>query len=80
MTDHSPQMISLMDNLLKRENLDLRLTPYRVLPTGEGSACGRYVNCTIAINTPYVNMVVRHDLPCVSRMDWIVVVYTEQHI
>lgn len=29
-----PQMISLMDNLLKRENLDLRLTPYRVLPTG----------------------------------------------
>ncbi len=28
------QMISLMDNLLKRENLDLHLTPYKVLPTG----------------------------------------------
>ncbi|KAK9811578.1 hypothetical protein WJX72_006428 [[Myrmecia] bisecta] len=27
------QMFSLMDRLLKRENLDLRLTPYRVLPT-----------------------------------------------
>lgn len=24
------QMISLMDRLLKRENLDLRLTPYKV--------------------------------------------------
>jgi hypothetical protein len=32
------QMISLMDNLLKRENLDLRLTPYTVLPTGEAAA------------------------------------------
>ena len=29
------QMISLMDNLLKRENLDMRLSPYKVLPTGE---------------------------------------------
>jgi phosphatidylinositol 3-kinase len=28
------QMISLMDNLLKRENLDMRLSPYKVLPTG----------------------------------------------
>ncbi|BDA44872.1 phosphatidylinositol 3-kinase VPS34 [Coccomyxa sp. Obi] len=27
------QIFSLMDRLLKRENLDLRLTPYRVLPT-----------------------------------------------
>ena len=24
------QMVSLMDRLLKRENLDLRMTPYRV--------------------------------------------------
>jgi hypothetical protein len=31
-------MISLMDNLLKRENLDLRLTPYTVLPTGNSPA------------------------------------------
>ena len=28
------QMISLMDRLLKRENLDLKLTPFRVLATG----------------------------------------------
>lgn len=27
------QMISLMDRMLKRENLDLRMTPYKVLPT-----------------------------------------------
>jgi hypothetical protein len=27
-------MISLMDSLLKRESLDLHLTPYKVLPTG----------------------------------------------
>jgi phosphatidylinositol 3-kinase len=27
------QLISLMDNLLKKENLDLKLTPYRVLAT-----------------------------------------------
>lgn len=28
------QMVSLMDRLLKLENLDLHLTPYRVLATG----------------------------------------------
>lgn len=28
------QLLALMDDLLKREGLDLRLTPYRVLPTG----------------------------------------------
>ena len=27
------QIISLMDRLLRRENLDLKLTPYRVLAT-----------------------------------------------
>jgi phosphatidylinositol 3-kinase len=29
------QLISLMDRLLRKENLDLRLTPYRVLATGQ---------------------------------------------
>ncbi|ORY40889.1 phosphatidylinositol 3-kinase [Neocallimastix californiae] len=28
------QIITLMDQLLKKENLDLKLTPYKVLPTG----------------------------------------------
>ncbi|KAF8067321.1 Phosphatidylinositol 3-kinase [Scenedesmus sp. PABB004] len=37
------QMISLMDNLLKRENLDLRLTPYRVLPTGSDDGLVEFV-------------------------------------
>lgn len=29
------QMVSLMDRLLKLENLDLHLTPYKVLATGQ---------------------------------------------
>eukprot|EP00879_Flechtneria_rotunda_P010868 GHRR01011358.1.p1 GENE.GHRR01011358.1~~GHRR01011358.1.p1 ORF type:complete len:821 (+),score=283.38 GHRR01011358.1:733-3195(+) len=37
------QMISLMDNLLKRENLDLRLTPYKVLPTGSDDGLVEFV-------------------------------------
>lgn len=37
------QMISLMDNLLKRENLDLRLTPYTVLPTGSDDGLVQFV-------------------------------------
>ncbi len=37
------QMISLMDRLLKRENLDLKLTPYRVLATGTDSGLVEYV-------------------------------------
>jgi hypothetical protein len=36
-------MISLMDNLLKRENLDLRLSPYRVLPTGSDDGLVEFV-------------------------------------
>ena len=28
------QIITLMDRLLRKENLDLRLTPYKVLATG----------------------------------------------
>lgn len=35
------QIFSLMDRLLKRENLDLRLTPYRRAPfTLSDAACG----------------------------------------
>jgi phosphatidylinositol 3-kinase len=36
-------MISLMDSLLKREALDLRLTPYRVLPTGSDDGLVEFV-------------------------------------
>eukprot|EP00882_Tetradesmus_deserticola_P028805 GHRQ01032100.1.p1 GENE.GHRQ01032100.1~~GHRQ01032100.1.p1 ORF type:complete len:238 (+),score=109.83 GHRQ01032100.1:461-1174(+) len=39
-------MISLMDNLLKRENLDLRLTPYTVLPTGSDDGLVQFVPST----------------------------------
>ncbi len=37
------QMISLMDSLLKRESLDLRLTPYRVLPTSADDGLVEFV-------------------------------------
>lgn len=37
------QMISLMDRLLKRENLDLRLTPYKVLPTSSDDGLVEFV-------------------------------------
>eukprot|EP00201_Polytomella_parva_P010936 CAMPEP_0175050788 /NCGR_PEP_ID=MMETSP0052_2-20121109/7445_1 /TAXON_ID=51329 ORGANISM="Polytomella parva, Strain SAG 63-3" /NCGR_SAMPLE_ID=MMETSP0052_2 /ASSEMBLY_ACC=CAM_ASM_000194 /LENGTH=273 /DNA_ID=CAMNT_0016315013 /DNA_START=106 /DNA_END=927 /DNA_ORIENTATION=- len=38
------QMIGLMDRLLKRENLDLKLTPYRVLPTGSDEGLVEFVS------------------------------------
>ena len=37
------QLISLMDRLLKRENLDLKLTPYRVLATGSDTGLIEFV-------------------------------------
>jgi len=37
------QMISLMDRLLKRENLDLKLTPYQVLATGRDTGLIEFV-------------------------------------
>lgn len=38
------QMISLMDRLLRRENLDLKLTPYRVLATSSRHGFVQYVD------------------------------------
>lgn len=35
------QIISLMDRLLRRENLDLKLTPYRVLATSSRHGTSR---------------------------------------
>lgn len=40
------QMISLMDRLLKREALDLHLTPYRVLPTSGDDGLVQFVPST----------------------------------
>jgi len=37
------QMISLMDRLLRRENLDLKLTPYRVLATSSRHGFVQYI-------------------------------------
>lgn len=38
------QMITLMDNLLNKENLDLKLTPYKVLSTGIKSGFVQYID------------------------------------
>ncbi|KAG0614104.1 hypothetical protein M758_6G151500 [Ceratodon purpureus] len=40
------QMVSLMDRLLKLENLDLQLTPYRVLATGTDEGMVEFVPST----------------------------------
>ncbi|XP_017040720.1 phosphatidylinositol 3-kinase catalytic subunit type 3 [Drosophila ficusphila] len=43
------QMITLMDKLLRRENLDLKLTPYKVLATSSKHGFLQYVDsCTVA--------------------------------
>lgn len=36
-------MVSLMDRLLKLENLDLHLTPYRVLATGQDEGMMEFI-------------------------------------
>ena len=41
------QIISLMDRLLRRENLDLKLTPYRVLATS--SRHGPLIECVVCV-------------------------------
>ena len=44
------QIISLMDRLLRRENLDLKLTPYRVLATSSRHGTSLFfpfVNCAL---------------------------------
>lgn len=38
------QMITLMDKLLRRENLDLKLTPYRVLATSSKHGFMQYID------------------------------------
>lgn len=40
------QMLSLMDRLLKKENLDLKLTPYRVLATGRDDGLVEFIPST----------------------------------
>lgn len=40
------QMIRLMDNLLKEDKLDLRLTPYSVLATNVSDGFVQYVKAT----------------------------------
>lgn len=37
------QIITLMDKLLRKENLDLKLTPYKVLATGSDSGLMQYI-------------------------------------
>eukprot|EP01025_Chloroclados_australasicus_P004742 TRINITY_DN11257_c0_g5_i1.p1 TRINITY_DN11257_c0_g5~~TRINITY_DN11257_c0_g5_i1.p1 ORF type:complete len:871 (-),score=117.28 TRINITY_DN11257_c0_g5_i1:1332-3944(-) len=45
------QMFSLMDRLLKRENYDLKLTPYSVLPTGPEDGIVEFVERAEGLGT-----------------------------
>ncbi|OKL64704.1 hypothetical protein UA08_00656 [Talaromyces atroroseus] len=40
------QIITLMDQLLQKENLDLKLTPYRILATGSTAGAAQFVPST----------------------------------
>ena len=40
------QIISLMDRLLRKENLDLKLTPYRILATGASAGAVQFIAST----------------------------------
>ena len=45
------QLISLMDQLLKKENLDLKLTPYKVLSTSATTGMVEFVPNSINLAT-----------------------------
>jgi len=45
------QIITLMDQLLKKENLDLKLTPYKVLPTGLDHGLIQFVSNSFSLAT-----------------------------
>jgi len=44
------QMISLMDRLLKQEHLDLRITPYQVLPTSPNAGLIEFVPASLPLS------------------------------
>ena len=44
------QMVSLMDSLLKRVNLDLKLKPYRILATGARDGLMEFVSGSLAVS------------------------------
>lgn len=45
------QIITLIDSLLLKENLDLKLTPYRILATGPATGAMQYIHPSIALST-----------------------------
>ncbi|CAG8689830.1 1933_t:CDS:2, partial [Dentiscutata heterogama] len=44
------QIITLMDRLLRKENLDLKLTPYKVLPTGSDHGVMQFITSSSLAN------------------------------
>ncbi|RIB03510.1 atypical PIKK PI3K protein kinase [Gigaspora rosea] len=44
------QIITLMDKLLRKENLDLKLTPYKVLPTGSDHGVMQFITSSSLAN------------------------------
>lgn len=49
------QIITLMDKLLRKENLDLKLTPYKVLATGPDHGLVQFI-----ASTPLANVLTEH--------------------
>lgn len=45
------QIITLIDSLLLKENLDLKLTPYRILATGPAAGAVQFIHPSIALST-----------------------------
>lgn len=45
------QIITLIDSLLLKENLDLKLTPYRILATGPATGAMQFIHPSIALST-----------------------------
>ena len=63
-------MVSLMDRLLKLENLDLQLTPYRVLATGADEGMVEFVpstslaqvSCRINFCLEFIKLLIEYSL------------------
>lgn len=66
------QMVSLMDRLLKSENLDLHLTPYKVLATGQDEGMLEFIPSSSLAQVPYItidNMKVQSQCPILQSMN-----------
>lgn len=64
------QMFLLMDRLLKRENLDLKLTPYRCTDPSASRNLQRVNSCVVRIPGPQANFVVHFLCATLPNAHW----------